>query len=180
MTPSLYELSEAIRAEEERISDIMERTQGEEALMTPEDREAVSAFIDGLRTEANLKADGYARVVRNAEARAEMRRAEAKRLADMAAADERRAESIKRFVLFCMERAGMKRLEGQTFTLAAQANGGKQPVEVFAEADRLPERFVRIKREADRDALRDAIIAGDAEAAQYAELRPRGVTLRIR
>ncbi len=177
--PNLYELTEAIRAESERIAEMMERTQGDEALMTQEDREANGAFLEGLRTEAGLKADGYAKAIRQVDARAEMRREEARRIADMAAADERRADSIRRFLVQCMGRAGMTKLEGAVFTIAVQQNGGKQPVEVI-EGVELPDRFVKVTKSADREALRAALLAGDTEASQYAALGQRGVSLRIR
>ena len=178
---NLYTLTEAIRAESERIAEMMERTCGEEVMMTDEDRAATEAFVEGLRTEAGIKADGYARVIREYDSRAHARRLEAASIAEMARQDEARAERIRKFVMSCMERAGMKRLEGATFTLAVQANGGKQPVEVI-EGVELPDRFVNVEtiRKPNRDAIRDALLAGDAEAVQYATLRERGFSLRIK
>ncbi len=174
--PTLYEIS----VEAEHIADIMSRTHGDDALMTDDDRAAFAAFLDGLRTEAETKADGYARVIREYEARAKARREEASAMADMARADEERASSVKRFLMQCMERLDTRQLAGRTFTLAVQANGGKQPVDVFVEADRIPDRFVRVERKADRDALRDAILSGDEDAMRCASLMPRGFSLRIK
>lgn len=185
---NLYTLSEAIRAESERIAEMMERTNGDDAFMTSEDKAARDAFIEGLRTEAGLKADGYARMILELETRAKLRSAEAvvlqerlSEMREMALSEQARADRYKRFVMSCMERAGMKRLEGATFTLAVQANGGKQPVEVI-EGVELPDRFVNVEvtRKPNRDAIRDALLAGDAEAIQYATLRERGFTLRIK
>ena len=178
---NLYTLTEAIRAESERIAEMMERTNGDDAFLTAEDREARDAFVEGLRTEAGLKADGYARVIREYDARAQVRRTEATAILEMARQDEARSDRIRKFVMDCMERAGMKRLDGATFSLAVQANGGKQPVEII-EGVELPDRFVNIEtvRKPNRDAIRDALLAGDAEAIQYATLRERGYTLRIK
>ena len=181
-TPTnLYTLTEAIRAESERIAEMMERTCGDAALMTDDDRAATEAFVDGLRTEAGLKADGYARVIREYDSRAHARRLEAASIAEMARQDEARAERIRKFVMDCMSRAGMKRLDGATFTIAVQANGGKQPVEII-EGVELPDRFVSVEvvRKPNRDAIRDALLSGDAEAIQYATLRERGYSLRIK
>lgn len=174
--PTLYQLS----AEAERIAEMMERTDGDDALMTTADVEANEAFIEGLRTEADGKADGYARAIREHEARATARRAEAKAMAELAASAERSAESLKRFVLMCMERLGTKQLGDTGLRLCAQANGGKQPVDVFIEIEKIPARFVRTKVEADRDLIRDALLRGDLEAAKIATLQPRGVSLRIK
>lgn len=174
--PTLYQVS----AEAERIVEMMDRTQGNAAMLTPEDIAANEAFLDGLRTEADGKADGYARAIREYESRATARRAEAKAMAELAASAERSAESIKTFVLACMERLGTKQLGDTGLRLCAQANGGKQPVDVFFEAEKIPVQFVRVKVEADRDLIRDALLRGDAEAAKIATLQPRGVSLRIK
>lgn len=174
--PTLYQIS----VDADRIIEMMDRTQGSDALMTPEDIEANEAFLEGLRTEAGIKADGYARTIREYEARAAARRSEAKAMGELAATAERSAESVKRFVLWCMDRLDVKRIDGGSFTLAAQANGGKQPVEVFADVESLPAKFVRARIDADKDAIRDALLAGDADAAKFACLQPRGVSLRIK
>lgn len=173
---NLYDITHEI----EKINDLMERSAGDDALMTAEDREAMSAFVEGLKTETAIRADGFAKAIREVEARAEMRRLEARRIGEMAAADEKHAENVKRFLMGCMDRAGMKRIEGSLFTVAVQANGGKQPVEVFCETDKIPERFTRTKIEPDKDAIRDALLAGDKEASAVACLQPRGFSLRIK
>lgn len=174
--PTLYELADGA----ERIIEMMDRTDGNEAMMTAEDIAANEAFLDGLRTEADGKADGYARTIREFEARAKARREEARAMAELAASSERSAESLKRFVMFCMDRLGTKQLGDTGLRLCVQANGGKQPVDVFVEVDKIPERFIRTKAEADKDAIRDALLSGDAEAAKIAALQPRGFSLRIK
>ena len=148
--------------------------------MTPEDREANEAFLEGLRTETAIRADSVARAIRESEGRAAARRAEARSMTELAQSDEKRAEGLKRFLLACMDRLGVKRLDGAVFTLAAQANGGKQPVDVFVDTEKLPQRFTRSKVEADKDAIRDALLAGDVEASAVACLQPRGFSLRIK
>lgn len=173
---TLYRISEEI----DRLDEMMERTQGDDAMMTDEDRDAVTAFIDGLKTEANIKADGYAKAIREMESRSKARRTEASVLSEMATADQRRADGLKRFLLQCMERIGERQLVGQTFTLAVQRDGGAAPVEVFGDAEAMPERFVRVTKTPDRDAIRRALEQGDADAANFATLGERGVSLRIR
>ncbi len=176
MSITLYKITEEI----ERINDIMDRTNGDDAMMTDEDREAMAMFAEGLRTEAHGKADGYARAIRELDARATARRVEAREMGQLATASEQRADRLKRFLVQCMERIGERQLVGQTFTLAVQRNGGATPVEVFGDTDAMPDRFVKVKREPDRDAIRRALEQGDADAANFAALGERGVSLRIR
>lgn len=173
---NLYELS----AEAERLDEMLERTLGEEALMSDEDRELHAAMLEGIRTEAEGFADGYARLIRDREGKAEALRAEARRLSEMAKSHEDRAERVRKFLLSCFERLGVKRMHGATFDLAAQANGGKQPVDVFAPIDAIPAYWIRTKQEIDKDAIRDALLSDDPEAAKVASLMPRGFSLRIK
>ena len=175
---NLYQITEEI----ERIDDLLDRTNGDEAMMTPEDREAMEMFIEGLKTEANIKADGYARSIREMESRAKARRIESRALAEAAESEERRAERVKRFLLMCMERIGERQLVGQTWTLAVQKNGGARPVEVFGDPEQLPAQFVTttVTVTPNKDALRKALEQNDPDAQAFAVLKDRGVSLRIR
>ena len=172
---NLYTLTEAIRAESERIAEMMERTNGDDAFLTAEDVEADTAFLEGLRTEAGLKADGYAVLLKILDEEEASRRRLAKHFAEMADKTAKQIDSTKRYLIQRMQRCGMKRLEGSAFSVSVQANGGKQPVQVF-DGVTLPERFIRtnVETSPDNDKLRDALLSGDDEAKQYAELLPRG------
>jgi hypothetical protein len=175
---NLYQITEEI----ERINDMLERTEGDESKMTDEDRQAMQMFVEGMMTEAHIKADGYARSIREIESRAKARRIESRELADAAASEERRAERVKRFILMCMERIGERQLVGMTWTLAVQRNGGARPVEVFGDPEQLPARFVTttVTVTPNKDALRKALEQNDPDAQAFAELKDRGVSLRIR
>ena len=47
-------------------------------------------------------------------------------------------------------------------------------------AETLPENFVKVYREPDMNALRDAVLGGDDQALQFARILPRGTHLRIK
>lgn len=167
--PSLYEISieaEVMLARLEESTDVEERV-------------IFEAFLDGLRTEAELKADGYAKAIREYESRAEARRAEAKRLVELGQADENRAARLKRFLVWAFDALGVDRVKGQLFTLRVQKNGGKAPLDVHAPITDIPQRFLRQTWSVNGDALREALEKDDPEAKAVACLMDRGRSIRI-
>ncbi|MEX2657877.1 MAG: hypothetical protein WD272_10205 [Balneolales bacterium] len=61
-------------------------------------------------------------------------------------------------------------------------NGGQLPVALNEDItpESLPEEFVKVFREPDMSALRDALLSGNEEAMRFARILPRGSHLRIR
>lgn len=172
---NLYQISEEVS----RLSDLLQRDADGEA--TAEDREALAAYVEGMKTLAEEKADGYAKAIREHQAMAKARREEAMRLRDLADAEDARADRLSRFVCDAMRKMGMDRMHGMVFKLRVQQNGGKQPIDVFAATDEIPPQWqdVTMTVKPDKEKLRAALEAGDAEAAKYACLMERGYGLRI-
>ena len=98
-------------------------------------------------------------LVRDIEARAEARKAEAKRLADRAKRDEATVAWFKSQILRVMMGAGAKTLETPRFRLTVAQPGGKPAMEVF---DDVPAEFMRevVTYEIDKDAIRAELEAG--------------------
>ena len=171
---NLYRISEEVS----RLCDMLEQ---EPMDGSEERREAIALVVDGLREHANDSADRYATAIREMQATAKCRREEAARLRDLADAADNRADRLSRFLVECMDRIGVPRLEGQLFTLRVQRNGGSQPVDVLVAPEELPDRFreVTVTVRPDKDAIRKALEAGDEEARKVACLMERGRSLRI-
>lgn len=172
---SLYQITQDLVALEQLIEqvggDITEGTQGE----------ALEKWMKEYEWQQRDKVDGYCSLITNMESDVDAIGAEVKRLNDRARVIVNRIERLKAMAKLCMETLGVRRLEGQKFSMAIQKNGGKDPLELIVEnADYYPDRFVKVRREVDKDALRIALEKADAEAARLARLGERGETVRIR
>lgn len=125
--PSLYKILEELSeltalAEDPELSD--------------EERKAVEWQIKNyLGAEiVGRKVDGIAYTVRNFLANAAIARDEAERLNERAAAWEKRAASLKRYVMEQMQLHGIKSLESAGNRLRVQKNGGLAPLEIYDQA----------------------------------------------
>lgn len=167
---ALYEISEDLR--------LLEDT-----LLVAEDEEAaemLASWADELRNEQEAKVEGVIRMLREAAARAEARRAEAQRFTALAQRDERLVDRLKKLVLEDMESLALRRLETPSFRLSRCRNGGLVPIrfDPHAEPADVDERWQRLPPpEWDTEAIRAALEAG--EELEFAALGERGHHLRI-
>lgn len=141
------------------------------------EQEAIERWVGELDTAAAAKADAIGWLLREWEARAEARRAQAAKLVDAAKADENRAARLKEYVLECMRRMGRTDLVGVNVTLKVQRNGGKAPVQIMPGAE-VPHEWCRVEYRPEMERIREALEAG--RDLPFAALRERGVSLRVR
>lgn len=168
--PSLYHLSADMAALEDLLDVAMES--GDDA-----DAKAIDAWLDELQGSLADKLGRVARWRATELALAAAGKAEAKRLTDRAKAREARVDRIDAAVQALMERIGSKKVDTDVATFALQKPGGKDPV-VVADDAVLPDSCVRIKREADKEAIRALIESGvDVPGAT---IQPRGLVLRVK
>ncbi len=113
-------------------------------------------------------------------ARAEVRKAEAKRLSELAAVDEKRARLLKERLKWFFETHNLKAVETARYRLSVAKNGGKAPLILNdgITPTQLPERFVKVSIDPDTTAIREALEAG--EQLDFATLGDRGTSLRIK
>jgi hypothetical protein len=142
-----------------------------------EAQDALNEYLAELDIALESKAEGYAGFITELEMRAESRGKEASRIRALAAADDALATRLKEGLKAAMQQTGKLKIEGLRFKLSVAGNGGKQSLEVD-DPSALDPIFVRIVREADKDAIRAALDSG-AEIAGC-RLLPRGTSLRIR
>jgi hypothetical protein len=167
---SLY----AIRSEMESILDAIL----DGGVDSPEAQDALNAHLEGLDAALEDKADDYAGLVRSLELRRDARKSEAKRIAQLAEADDALADRLKERLKEAMEATGKLKLETPRFKLSIAGNGGKQPLEVAVEAAALAPQYQAVKVEANKEAIRAALEAGTAIPG--CTLLPRGTSLRIK
>lgn len=170
--PTLLDIADDARA----LADLLDEREGD---ITGQE-EAVQAFLDETGEALTAKVDAYAGLTRQLEAFAATRKAEAKRMADLAKSDENRAKWLKERLLLAMDVIGETRIDGDRYRVSIAKNGGKVPVVVPDDVDALPDAFVRtvVKRDADKDAIREALEGGaDVPGCCLGE---RGRSVRIR
>jgi Siphovirus Gp157 len=114
-----------------------------ELLEDPEaETEAIEAALDEVSGAIAQKAEAIAGLIRWYEGLADLRRAEAKRMADSVASFQRQVDRLRSYVLRHMQAAGMERVDTSRFTLSVRQNPPR--VEVLEEL-LVPSEFQRQK-----------------------------------
>lgn len=159
----------------QRLSDALEETGGE---LTPEMEEE---FAELLHAHGD-KVEGYIALIIEAQAEADMFKAEEKRLNALRKTAENKASNLKARLLFSMEQRGDAEYVTPIGKAKVTKNGGKQRLTLAVEPEQLPEHFrtVTVTYSADEEALRHALDEGSQAAHAVASLEPRGTHLRIR
>lgn len=194
MTRTLFDLSDELLA----LEALLEEAGGE---LTPELDAAYEALL-GDKGSLVVKIDGYAALIAELAFRAEARKAEAKRLADLARVDENKAKALKERLKVFFDRHGLRDLQTERHRFTVVQNGGARALVLpdGVDVSALPERYAtpRTVYELDKDALRadlavfEDLTQDDEDGERYAEmcaeaglpggvyLAKRGTTLRIK
>ena len=125
------------------------------------DEQAFMDTLDGIEGAIEVKADNYARVMRQLEADAAACEAESKRLKNKSKTIENNIKRMKQALQFAMQATGKTKFKTQLFSFYIQKNSASVVMdEQYIE--NIPERFlVRKDPEINRKAIRDAINAGE-------------------
>lgn len=155
----LYEIPGTIRAALERIE------------VDEETGEIINAAdLDAVEAEAHEKLESTALYVRELNAEADALKAEIERLTDRRRSLEKRSTFLKCLMLQGLDALGAPKLKTPMVTISIRTS---RAVDLDADAlDKLPESFVRVKREADKTAIKSAIEGGfDVPGAHIVENR---------
>lgn len=139
---------------------------------------ALDAHLADLDAALDAKADDYAALITSLNARAAARSIEAKRMRQLADADEALADRLKERLKTVMETTGRTKIDTARFRLSVAGNGGKQPLVIDADPATLPKHLTAVRVEADKEAIRAALEGG--ATIPGCTLLPRGTSLRIR
>ena len=144
------------------------------------DEEDPQAFLDTLESlNADLaeKSAGYVSVIKQLD----MESDECDRVIEaFKRKKEVRQNNIKRMkeaLLGAMDIAGLTEIQAGNYTLKIAKNGGKAPLEIPDES-LVPERFMKIKYEPDKELIRKTI--EDGTDLPFAEIKERGRHLTIK
>lgn len=164
------------------ISDDLEKLNEllDECADDTEQKQLLEDWLEHLGDERDKKLDAYAALITEMQARAEVRKGEAKRLMELAAADENRAKLLKDRLKWFFETHNLKTLETSRYKLSLAKNGGKAPLVIDQSVlvSRIPERFQKVSVDFDTAAIRDALERG--ERLNFAQLGERGTSMRIK
>lgn len=174
MNKTLYEIgSEFIELE-----NLLEEIGGD--VSDAEIEKQIDDFLADLTMQRDKKLDGYASLIVELQSRGEARAAEARRLIDLANDDMEKGRKLQERLKAFFERTNVSKVETFRFKLSVVKNGGKTPVALNAALNfaELPEEYRKVRFDPDKDAIREALEAG--EKLDFARLEQRGTHLRIK
>lgn len=139
------------------------------------DEQMILDTLEAIEGEIEDKADGYAKIIKELEAKRNARKAEAKRLTDSASVFDNRIKSLKQNLFNTMKQTGKTKFATDLFSFNIVKNGGKQSLTIDGE---VPKEYTKTITENDTDKIRQALENG--ENLPFAHLEPRGESLRIK
>lgn len=171
---TLYEIGQDMEA----LAALLEETGGD--VSDEQAGAALDAFLAESADALAEKLDGYGAIIREFEARAAFRKAEAARLAALAATDEGNVKRMKERLRWFFEAHDIPKVETPRFKFSLATNGGARPVSLAVPPEALPEtyRVERVTYSANTEAIRAALEAG--EPLEFAVLGERGRHVRVR
>lgn len=148
--------------------------------ITPETEAIIDGWFAEVETNLYGKVDNYCRLISEIEARAEIRKAEAKRMADRARVDENAADALRERLRFVWEARRLGKVHTSRYTVSLAKNGGKAPLDIRCGVEDLPAWAVKTETVStvNKDAIRERLDAG--EALDFASLMDRGTRISIK
>lgn len=139
------------------------------------DEQMIFDTLESIDGEIEDKADNYAKIIKELEAKQKARKEEAKRLTDSASVFENRVKALKNSLFNAMKEIGKTKFATNLFSFNIAKNGGKQALTIDGD---VPEEYTKTIIENDTDKIRQTLENG--ENLPFAHLEPRGESLRIK
>lgn len=139
------------------------------------DEQMIEDTLESIEGEIEEKADNYAKIILELEAKANARKAEAKRLTESAKIYENRIKRLKANLFDSMKNVGKPKFSTNLFSFSIVQNGGKAPLKIDGE---VPEEYKKTILEDDTDKIREFLESGNE--LPFAHLEARGESLRIK
>lgn len=125
---------------------------------------ALTEYLAANKEQAKIKVEAYCSVIRERELSAKFRKEEAKRLSELASADENTVKRMKASIFTFLESVDGNKIETKSFKVGLNRNP-KDPLEVdkiyLDDPTRLPDKFKKITVEPDKTAIEQALKSGD-------------------
>ena len=139
------------------------------------DEQMVLDTLESIEGEIEDKADNYAKIIKELEAKQNARKEEAKRLTESAKVFENRVKTLKSNLFNAMKETGKTKFATNLFSFSIAKNGGKQALTIDSD---VPEEYTKTVIENDTDKIRQALEEG--KKLSFAHLEPRGERLSIK
>ena len=139
------------------------------------DEQMILNTLEAIDGEIEDKADNYAKIIKELEAKLNARKEEAKRLTESVNVFENRVKVLKSNLFNSMKKTGKTKFTTDLFSFNISKNGGKQTLTIDGE---VPEEYIKTITENDTDKIRQALEKG--EKLTFAHLEPRGESLKIK
>lgn len=139
------------------------------------DLQMILDTAEAIEGEIEDKANGYAKIIKELEAKQNARKEEAKRLTESAKVFENRIKALKNNLYNSMKTTGKTKFVTDLFSFSIAKNGGKQTLTIDGD---VPEEYTKTIIENDNDKIRQALEEG--KELPFAHLEPRGESLRIK
>lgn len=139
------------------------------------DEQCILDTLESKEGEIEEKADNYAKIIKELEAKQKARKEEAKRLTESAKVFENRVNGIKKLLFNSMKTTGKTKFTTSLFTFSICKNGGKQALTIDGY---VPEEYTKTVVENDTEKIRNELEEG--KELSFAHLEPRGEGLRIK
>ena len=141
------------------------------------DPEVFSDTLEGLGGEIEIKADGYAKVMKSLESQIAGIKAEEARLGARRKTLEGNIDRMKRSLQQAMEITGKTKFKTELFSFGIQMNGGLAPLIIDRkDYENFPEEFRKVKYEPDNKKIREYL---ETNTLDWARIGERGKSLRI-
>lgn len=132
------------------------------------DEQMIFDTLESIEGEIEDKADEYAKIIKELEAKRDARKIESKRLTNSALIFDNRIKSLKQNLFNAMKQTGKTKFTTDLFTFNIAKNGGKQALAIDGE---VPKEYTKTIVENDTDKIRQALENG--ENLPFAHLEPR-------
>lgn len=139
------------------------------------DPQAFADTLEGVEGEFEIKADNYARIIKELKAESEKYAAEVGRMQARMETLANRSKMLKQHLYESMKATGKVKFKTDLFSFCIQKNGGLQPMEIVPDVE-IPDEYCR--KEPDNTKIREALKNG-AELP-FAVLKEREEHLSIK
>ncbi|PLS69306.1 MAG: hypothetical protein CV045_02850 [Cyanobacteria bacterium M5B4] len=123
-------------------------------------------------------ANKFSELILNLQAYAEAKKNLADKFIRQYKACSQRALKAKSILASYMEKEGIEKIEGSSFSISLVNTGGKTSIKYLKELTEIPEEYISVRPEINTAKVRKALEAG--EQLDFAELEQRGKHIRIK
>lgn len=142
------------------------------------DDEVLRDTFEAVEGEFDAKAEAYCMCIRNLESDADAIDAEVKRLTEKKRRLKNTTKRMKATLKDALTAVGKKSAGGQVIGCSIRKNGGKLPLIVSGDPKDAPVELTKISLDFDKDAIREALDAG--QKLDFAFYGERGESLTIK